>query len=165
MTVRLSLSTLMPATPSLPAPPGRPGIGTASTRISTASSVHERDMGGSFSNSNFVASRERERPEALRSLTLPARLLVRGALLRADADDDRFLARVLPFEVARGDVQPAAVDDRAAVDHARRLDRRVGGQVELPLLLARLDVDGVDDAAQVAHVDQPAGHRRRGEHR
>src|SRR5207248_4002010 len=52
------------------------------------------------------------------------------SLAFADADDDGRHAREGAFQVAGGDVDAPAADDRPAVDAARRLDRGVGAEVE-----------------------------------
>src|SRR5262245_28932522 len=72
--------------------------------------------------------------------------------LVTNADNHVRLAGEWSFEVAGGDEEPAAVQDGAAVDHARRLDVGVFAQVERPLQFAIGQVDGVDDAHEIAGV-------------
>src|SRR5262245_21251893 len=47
--------------------------------------------------------------------------------------------------------------DRAAVDHARRLDVRMSADVERPVLIARFQVNRVQDAFEIASVDNAFG--------
>src|SRR5437667_4732153 len=72
--------------------------------------------------------------------------------LIANADHYRRFSGIFTFEIAGGNVKPAAVKSGRAVHHAAGPHRRVRAKIEGPLLHA-IGADGMDDALQVSHVD------------
>src|SRR5262245_32147634 len=69
----------------------------------------------------------------------------------SDAHNRRRLAGVFAFQIARRQVEPAAVNGDAAVIHARQLER-LGAQIESPLRGSGFQIDRMDDPLQICGI-------------